>query len=127
MKKALLFGVSLALTASPAAAAYWQLLGSTDTGSIFYIDAATIQNDGNIVTYWIKIAARNDRTKDFREAKQQVSINCSERTITTIDSTFYAPSGRVLESDTVPLILRKAEPIAPDTIAETELTYVCKG
>lgn len=127
MKRISLFGAMLALAVYPAMAANWQVLDTDSVHSIHYIDAATLERDGNVVTFWVKIDASKDKTRHFRAAKVRQSIDCSRKTLTFISQTLYAGDGHILHSQTTLPDLRLAEPIIPESIGEATFEYVCKG
>jgi hypothetical protein len=85
---------ALVMAATPAFAANWVYIETSDTGTVFSYDANTIRRAGNLVTVWEKWDHSRDKT--FRERQRMIRsrYQCEERTVTTLNSTTYSPNGR---------------------------------
>lgn len=98
----------------------WVLVGSTgDTDT--YVDRSTIRRTGNVVRYWLKREYQNDAMKRS-QARVLTEIDCDQGRIRYLQIAYYfldgtndsKPGGAVWEF------------VAPDTIADGQLRFVCR-
>ena len=115
---------ALVMASTPAFAANWIWVGESVSNSVYYFDADTIQSSGNKVTAWSKVDHSRDKTKKMRQSLSRDRYDCSERTSTALNNTFYYPDGKV-NSVTWETYEQKAEPVIPDSVWEDMLESVC--
>ena len=116
--------IALTITATPAFAANWVYLTTTNNGTDIYYDADTIVRSRNQVTVWEKWDHSSDKTRKERERRIQWRYDCAERTITLLHSINYYPDGT---SRTFPVATYEQEtnPLVPGTIGEGTLEAIC--
>ena len=115
---------ALVMAATPAFAVNWIYVTETTTNTRLYYDLDTIQRSGNQVIAWEKWDHSRDKSTKERETKWRSRFDCSERTSTLLNATFYYPDGKI-ESFTLETYERKVEPAIPGTTGETMLETVC--
>jgi hypothetical protein len=116
-------GVSAALLYPAAAqASDWYRVGPTAVGAVIFVDQDSITKTDGVVTYWMKLDHRNDRTVRQRETKVSVEVDCANRTIAAVAELIYAADGRLIDSH---YAYAEHVPIAPDTVAYAHASLVC--
>ena len=72
---------ALVMATTPAFAANWVYIETSDTGTVFSYDADTIRRAGNLVTVWEKWDHSRDKTFRERERMIRSRYQCEERTV----------------------------------------------
>ena len=85
LKKLLLI---LLLTFSCNTMAEWVEYSTTANGDVFYFDNARVQKDGNLVNVWNRVRYKSS-VMGASSYQSFISIDCSEYSETTLQSTFY--------------------------------------
>jgi len=111
---------ALALIATEAHAANWQLLMS-GAKTLVYIDTDTIVRDGSIATVWVRTKYR--KPAKISEALDQTQYNCATRQRRPLYVVNYSPDGK---NDGGPAIGDWA-PVVPDSVGEATWELVCKA
>lgn len=126
MKPINLLGAAIALVmaATPAFAANWVYLTTTNNGTDMYYDADTIARSGNQVTVWEKLDHSQDKTFKQRQQTTLIRYDCAGRTRTLLHIISYYPDG-TNKSFTFETYEQEAEPIAPGTLGEGKLEAIC--
>ena len=102
----------------------WQYITSSQNSKEHYfIDSKTIKSKNNKVKYWEKINCEEE--KNYKSIRRYQEMDCFERTRTLLQMTLFEEidlKGAVYtSSDEVQKFY-----VAPDTINEEILEYVCK-
>jgi hypothetical protein len=84
--KTLLFPPLLALSCNTMAA--WVEYSTGPNGDVFYFDDARVQINGNLVSVWNRIRYKTS-VMGASSYQSFMSIDCSEHSETTLQSTFY--------------------------------------
>ncbi len=106
-------------------ASRWVETGRTITAQ-FYVDTQSIQRNGNLVTFWERRNYVQRNKFGDLSTKANLVINCRTREskllfLITYDD--FDNSGKVTTNTTVN---QEWQPIAPDTIEESTMKFVCK-
>lgn len=103
------------------------LIGSIETGNTFYIDAQSIQRNGNEVVFWRKsnYASRN-RFGDL-SSKSQWKINCkSQENLKFYEATYRELDNQGAITDSHHYKNQSLTPISSDPIPQKIMAFVCK-
>lgn len=118
--------LSLALVASPATsqAAEWWHAASSKT-AVLFVDRASIQQANGPPTGVRQAWENMFNVSNKSSSKALMYFNCSERSMATKSFITYDENNNVKDNATVEQYQLSWYPVAPDTIAESELTFVC--
>jgi hypothetical protein len=128
MKNLLIVLSLVVLSAGVHANSRWVFVASSVDQNKFYVDLNSFQRSGDSVTFWNRSNFSN-RDKDGNlSVKEQLTINCRTRELTTRYLMFYDDidnNGKLTSSFST---ARHSvwEPIAPDTINWNIMKTVCK-
>ena len=122
----------IALSAStPAFASDWWYVGHTGHGSemqVTFVDAASVIAIGNsnkrVWDYRIDASASSH---GVRTIKHYYEVDCGDRTLKLVSWNSYGNNQRFIDSSTIPSYQQTADPVAPDSIGEGILNFICKG
>lgn len=116
--------------AGPASASDWWFVGGTGSATsevAVFVDQASIRSTSDTKMAWSYFVFEKLDHDGWRKLKMLERFNCSNRTTAT---TYYIALGNnntVLKSVSIDSYNQKAKDIAPDTISETALEFVCEG
>ena len=125
MKRILLSSVIILSSFNIFADSQWVLIGVSKSNEVYFIDADSIQKNGDSSTHWIKNNyPKRDKFGDL-SSKYQETINCRTRERTfrylifndNVDNT-----GKITHSVNVKA---EWEPIPPETVNWAIYKYVC--
>jgi hypothetical protein len=111
----------------------WREVGQTDTARV-YVDTPSLRRTLPNVKVWLmwtytKSQQTSDASKKHFLSEKNLSIyNCTERSYATIQVIRYSDSdasGSVVKSYSTPEHMARYSEVAPDTIGEIILEYVC--
>jgi hypothetical protein len=134
MGKQILVAIILSLITCPSWAASWVQVATDSSGSIFYIDKTSIQKNGGLVTYWMKVLQKNthkipSENTYIRGSKvwyllKRTSQQCSNNVVAyPVEQTiYYGLQGQVLSSNES--FYSPSEP-APGTVGEIIHNVLC--
>jgi hypothetical protein len=119
----------LTLLAVPllANASNWVLTDKNVDGDSFFIDTKSITRSGDSVTFWVRTNYVTRSPTGTLSTKTNDTVNCRTReTITRHYMTYDDLNnlGKLIQS--FPAVTPKWEPIAPDSINEVLMKFVCK-
>lgn len=131
MHKRLLAGLmALSLYAITSHASEWKYIGTDDKENIWAVDSSSIVADGNMVRSWTRI--------DFKEQqpyppngeliKHVLSVNfvnCAKHQIGVKASRLLRADGSVITSHEDNDSNIQWQTVAPDTVVEKTMSYVC--
>jgi len=119
--------VGLAVTSwTPAYAASWIYVGTTDDNSVKYYDADTLRRSGSQVTVWQKLDYARNKKVRARMSLTLQRYDCVNRTFTSLSSTDYFSDGSS-HSTTWRTFEQEANPVIPESIGEATLNAVCSA
>ena len=124
MKKLLFIVLMTPLLAS---ASNWVYVDKNSYGDAFFVDSQSTQRSGNSVTFWEKVNYGTRGKYGDLSAKLNSTINCKTREKINRYSMFYDDldnTGKLTTSGAT--TSEQWEPIAPDTITEGIMKFVCK-
>ncbi|BEV00103.1 surface-adhesin E family protein [Novosphingobium olei] len=114
--------IAMAALASPVqAATVWVPVGTSSTGSRWYMDDRALGAGSG--DYWFKIDYSNDRTEKDRSSVQLKRIDCSTRRSGTVQATTYAVNG--VARSYGPITYPSLSVVVPDTIGEVFVDLIC--
>lgn len=125
MKKIFLIALMIPCLAS---ASNWWLVAKSRDGDVYFIDTQSAQRSGDSVNFWQK---RNFPARDEignLSSKINLTINCRTREIIPRHFISYDAidnQGKLTDSFDAPASMTWA-PIAPDTVNEAQMQFVCK-
>lgn len=134
MKRYLLFAVislgSVFCGATTVSASDWVYVGTSGTGSPYYIDVQSLKRDGDIVTAWQKIDSLKDKfdkdkSEPSYESLNQWDYNCSKRTIYPLYQINRFRNKPDESLNFYSLGYRGGFPVIPDSSGEVLLNFVC--
>ncbi len=105
-----------------AVAADWVPVTNDVNGSLISIDVASINKNGDLVTYWYLSDASKDKSVRFRSSKTQSRNNCSTKQSQDLFSAFYMPNNQVITETGNSFTWY---PVIPDTVGEAIHDFVC--
>lgn len=119
--------ISLLVFSSSSAYAEWYKLGTSSTGTDWYMDPTRVTVVNSTVQAWVKAEGIRDRTVKWSESKQLWSFNCSQHTMKVLSTVYYDNYGKVLSSNNFPDYGYGVgyEPIVPDTLGEAFEKAAC--
>ena len=123
MKKLIILFLFLPVFAN---ASNWILVSKSTDGDSYYLDSQSIMYNGNEVSYWAKVNYKSRNKFGDLSSKEQWAINCRTRESNLLYMNSYSDfdnRGTTTGSYKAPADWR---PIAPDSIAEEILKFVCK-
>lgn len=117
--------VALALSSTMAVAAEWHYVNKSDS-EVYFIDESKLDRQKPVRDFWLKYISKSPEYVNSKQSDRgliQYRANCRAGEIadlqvikyTSSGSTAYSAKARVVEFDAV----------APETVAESWLTYVC--
>jgi hypothetical protein len=124
----------LASSLASAAPDRWVEVAAGDNVTVF-LDTQSIRRTGSKVKVWLRWVHEKPRevkgsfpVKTFLSSKSLEVYNCAERTAATLQSIKYAEAGggEVVESLTGSDTPNQYSELAPETIGEGVLEFVCK-
>ncbi len=118
----LMASAAFVMVSSPAYAVDWVYITTTNTGTVLYYDADTIQRTGNLVTVWEKWDHSRDKTVKEREKKIRLTYDCVQRTSTNLSAIYYYPDEK---NKTFNFKTSEQSFVAPETVGEATLEAVC--
>ena len=124
MKKLLFMVLMIPLLAN---ASNWVYVDKNSYGDTFFVDSQSTQRSGNSVTFWEKVNYGTRGKYGDLSAKLNSTINCKTREKINRYSMFYDDldnTGKLTTSGAT--TSEQWEPIAPDTITEGIMKFVCK-
>jgi hypothetical protein len=127
----------LALSPRPMAAQSdrWIEVAAGSTTTVF-ADRVSIRREGARVKVWTKWIFSDERKveylvdKTYRSQKSLDIYNCANRTSATLQAIYYAESdasGDVVDSSSWPESRVRFSELAPETVGESILEYVCRA
>jgi hypothetical protein len=125
MKKLLFIVLMIPLLAS---ASNWVKVGKSTDGDIFFIDTQSMNRSGDSVTFWVKVNYPTRTESGNFSSKTNKTINCRTREIIFRHFMFYDDlnnNGKLTNSFAA-LASDVWQPIAPDTMNESAMKFVCK-
>lgn len=115
----------LMLAMAPASAG-WELTSMTTAGDSIYLDPTTIRRNGTIRRVWALTNLKQRDPQDGEMSRRSlVEYDCKEERTRTIQQTLHAEQnalGNVIRTSNLP---GAWEFIAPGTIGDTALKFVC--
>jgi len=118
--------VAAAPAVDPASAGpNWVLVAEATTGNKFYVNPSTIRRDGNLRRYWKFTDYASRQSTGVLSARTFEETDCREERRRTIEITGFSESmlqGRILGTERGD---GSWDQIAPGTVAETVMRYVC--
>lgn len=108
--------------------ANWIKVATSSRGDTLFVDALSIQRDGNVVTFWTKTNYATRTQYGDLSSKVQESINCKSRENKRMFSMYYDDfdnQGKVTSSGKV--ADQSWNPIPPETINDAIRRFVCKS
>lgn len=118
-----------AIAAQSAIAADWwwiDVSGHKPTRDVIFIDKETIKKTTiGKVDAWEEDYHESTQNDGAKSSKVLFEYDCNVRTVSMISYIDYDTNGNVISNNTVPSYSRPASPVAPDTIGEAELEFVC--
>jgi len=118
--------IAVLSTTARAQADRWVAVG-TDADGIIYLDQTTVQMDGPIRTVWFKSVYSPPRqVLDMKLATtlEHDQFDCTNRT--TLLMTYVMKDSKDSVLATGPRTRNPPLPVAPETIGEVELNFVCR-
>lgn len=109
---------------APAYAAEWVYVNKTSSGAFMYIDAKTIQREGDHVTVWERWDLSRDKATKERQRIVLNRYDCIARTSTVISLIVYYPDGTSQSTDRKPYE-QEALRIVPGSMAEFTMEALC--
>ena len=103
----------------------WVLVSEPTTGSKLYVDPSTIRRDGNLRRYWEYVDYASRTSTGELSARSFEETDCREERRRMIETTGFSEAmlqGRILVSERGDGSWRQ---IAPGTVAEGVMRYVC--
>jgi len=116
---------ALVMAATPAFAANWVYVNTSNTNADIYYDADTLQRSGEVVTVWEQTDYSRDKTVKYRSSKLLKRFYCSRRLYVLVSVIDYYPNGETKRFD-YPTYKQEETVIAPDTNGEEMLKAVCR-
>ena len=104
----------LSVGSTPAFAADWYYVGTSDDGTIsVYIDNSSVEKNNRNAIVWIKCIE-----SDNSESLIRAYYTRRPKTSTTLSITSYDAQGNVIYSEDIPSYEQTSESIRPDTMDE---------
>ena len=110
-----------------AIASNWVYVGKASNSNTFFIDNQSISRSGDSVTFWVKTNYASRDSYGDLSSKINQTINCRTRELIHRYFMFYDDldnKGKLTISTAPPS--PTWEPIAPDTVNELLLKFVCR-
>jgi hypothetical protein len=124
----------LALAAMMAISAFgadWMSTKSSDRNETFYVDKASVQRNGNVVTFWEKLVFENPVKVDdvsgklIKEKRVYRIMNCQNQTQGFRYGATFADDGKLIESISHDDSQVRKNPVAPGSVAAWEMRLMC--
>jgi hypothetical protein len=113
-------GAVLLLLASSAAmagpfdqAAGLQQIASTNSGSIWYLDRATLKTDGHVTSAWLTMDHSRDRTEAARQSRALIEIECAAHRYHWVQFFSYRRNGSQMRERVRPNVIMDIAPGSP--------------
>lgn len=105
----------LSVGSTPAFAADWYYVGTSDDGTIsVYIDNSSVEKNNRNAIVWVKYI-----DSDNTESIERVYYTRRPKTCTLLSFTTYDAQGNVVASEDIPYYEQTSESIRPDTMGES--------
>lgn len=117
----------IALATTPANAANWEFVSADVADSDYYIDRDSIRSSGGFLYIWAKIDASRNNTVKWNIQLDHLKIHCQSRKMRKLELIRYDKAGNVMESleQSDYSGLMGMTSVAPESISEAVLAYVC--
>ena len=104
----------LSVGSTPAFAADWYYVGTSDNGEMStYIDNSSVIKNSRNATVWIK-----NVMSDGSMSINRIYVTHTPKTMTLLSYTNYDSHGNVVDSEDIPSYGRERATIVPDTVGE---------
>lgn len=115
----------------PAYAAKWEL-ASFNSNAVFTIDASSVAPIDNFIKVWVNTSYKKEQKlellkKTYVSDKSLWYLDCKGKRVAIVSSTSYNATGEVQNSYTVRFLASMLDDIAPETVGEDILNFVCTG
>ena len=120
--------LALAATIVPSGAhAEWMRIGSSTSGSVWYLDPARVKSVGGKPQAWIQVDSSKDKSVSWRRALQLISFDCDSQKYRLLSYVDYDSYGKVIASNNFTDYGYGIgyEPIIPETMVEDVARLVC--
>lgn len=131
MRLQLVLAVLLATMATNVLASDWEFVGVAK-GLTVEVEKQSLTRDGAVVKAWTRAVydpAETEGAATFKSDKRLYLFNCTKRLMALKQSTTFSDadfSGAVGEAVNVPDPLLSWSEVAPDSVGEAILQFVCK-
>lgn len=124
-------GMTLALVASTAVMAEsggqsdrGDQIAATPTGSVWYLDRATVKIDGTVTSAWLDMDHSRDKTEAARHSRALITVDCAGHRFHWVQFFQYRPNGAPMPDRVPPNV---GMDIAPGSPIEAVERGLCQG
>jgi hypothetical protein len=95
-----------------------------DSNANTYIDALTVETEGNYRRVWERIEFATPRPNGTSTLMARYELDCARRTMQTLSLTGWNRQGHVVSTSSDP---GSIDPVVPETNSETFLNFMCRA
>ena len=113
-----------AMAAQPNRSASLQQITTTRSGSVWYLDRATLKTDGRTASAWLTMDHSRDKTERARETRALIEFECAGDDYRWVQYFSYRRNGSEMPERVPPNVTRG---IAPGSPVEAAKQALCRG
>jgi hypothetical protein len=102
----------------------WQLVTTTSSGSVWYIDRPTMKTDGSSASAWVTVDHRRDRRERARQTRGLIEVECRGHEFRWVQYFSYRANGAALPERVRPNV---TAPIVSGSPVEAVSQALCQG
>jgi hypothetical protein len=99
-------------------------IASTPTGSLWYLDRATVKTDGSVSSAWLDMDHSRDKTEAARHSRALITVDCAAHRFHWVQFFQYRPNGSPMPERVPPNVGMDIAPGSPIEAVEHE---ICQG
>lgn len=99
-------------------------IASTPTGSIWYLDRATVKTDGSVSSAWLDMDHSRDKTEAARHSRALITVDCAGHRFHWVQFFQYRPNGSPMPERVQPNVTMDIASGSPIQTVEQE---ICGG
>lgn len=93
-------------------------IASTSTGSVWYLDQATLKSDGRMTSAWLDMDHSRDKTERARQSRGLIEIECAAHRYHWVQFFSYRRDGSEMPERVEPNVIMDIAPGSPiDAVA----------
>jgi len=101
-----------------------QQIASTNTGSVWYLDRATLRTSGRVTSAWLTMDHSRDRTEPARQSRALIEIECAAHRYHWVQFFSYRRNGAQMPQRVQPNVIID---IVPGSPIEAVARGICQG